>query len=396
MDVVALVVGLVAVFVALVAGSRAAKLARETAKARQDIEQVRKAGSEMWEQVVLFREELKALRSPAVAPGADVSAPTSASPPPPVPSAEASVEPPPAEVVPVVEASSVGVVPVVEAPSVRPPPVTIDWEQWLGVRGAAVVGGVALALAGLLFFKFSVDHGLLSPTLRVTLGLVAGVSCVVGSQRLVDRYRITADALAGGGLVVLYASVWAARALYALIGTAPAFALMALFTGLASLLSVRRGSVLIRGPRARGGLRDPAAGLVASRQPSRLVRVHPRPRLRLPLHRAPASMAPGHMGAPRGDVLARGALDRRPDGPRRARAGARDTVLAVRSTAATLGAFGRNPSFRPMTRLSASFGLQDIALWAALIAATLVLGGLTLRLAREPNPPREARPQDDE
>lgn len=49
-----------------------------------------------------------------------------------------------------------------------------------------------------------------------------------------------------------------------------------------------------------------------------------------------------------------------------------------------------------MTRLSASFGLQDIALWAALIAATLVLGGLTLRLAREPNPPREARPQDDE
>ncbi len=74
---------------------------------------------------------------------------------------------------------------------------------------------------------------------------------------------------------------------------------------------------------------------------------------------------------------------------------ARDTVLAVRSAPATLGAFGPNPSFRRMTRLSASASLQDIGLWAALIAATLVLGGLTLRLARAPSAPRDA-PQDDE
>ncbi len=233
MDLVALLVGLVALVVALVASSRAARLAREAAKARQDVEHVRKAGSEMWDQVVLLRAELKSVRSPAVAAAPDVSSHASE---PPAPAAEAppSAEPPPG-----------GALPVVEAPAVVPPRATIDWEQWLGVRGAAVVGGVALALAGLLFFKFSVDHGLLSPTLRVTLGLAAGVACVVGSQRLVDRYRITADALAGGGLVVLYASVWAARALYALIGAAPAFALMALFTGLASILSVRRGSILI-------------------------------------------------------------------------------------------------------------------------------------------------------
>src|SRR5438552_16660361 len=59
-------------------------------------------------------------------------------------------------------------------PPVSAPRVEIDWEQLFGVRAAAGLGGVALALAGLLFFKYSVEHGLVPPWLRVVLGPVVG------------------------------------------------------------------------------------------------------------------------------------------------------------------------------------------------------------------------------
>ena len=34
---------------------------------------------------------------------------------------------------------------------------TIDWERWIGVRGAAVLGGIVLALAGILFVRYSIE-----------------------------------------------------------------------------------------------------------------------------------------------------------------------------------------------------------------------------------------------
>jgi hypothetical protein len=66
---------------------------------------------------------------------------------------------------------------------------------------------------------------------------------------------------------------------------------------------------------------------------------------------------------------------------------ARDVVLALSSTAATLGALGPNPSFRSLARLDTAKGLEDVALWCALGITTLALAVLTLRLARAPKQP---------
>lgn len=131
-----------------------------------------------------------------------------------------------------------------------PPPsaprVSVDWERWVGVQGAAVLGGAALALAGLLFFKYSIEHGLISPTLRVVLGTLIGLSCVVGTLRpWAKGYPDAANALAGAGLVILYASFWAARNLYDLIDVGTAFTLMALVTSTGCVLSLRQSSLVI-------------------------------------------------------------------------------------------------------------------------------------------------------
>lgn len=120
-----------------------------------------------------------------------------------------------------------------------------DWERWIGVRGAAVLGGAVLALAAILFFRYAVERGLLPPIVRVVMGTLLGVGAVFAGERLRARYEVTANALAGAGLVALYAAFWAARVSYELIGMEVAFVLMALTTAAGCLLAARHGSLLI-------------------------------------------------------------------------------------------------------------------------------------------------------
>ena len=116
----------------------------------------------------------------------------------------------------------------------------INWEQWVGIRGAALLGAVVMALAGVLFLQYAIEHGLIPPTVRVALGFLAGIACVAGAEKLRERgYGPTAGALAGAGIVILYASVWAARVLYELIGSGLGYGLMILVTLACGMLSWR-------------------------------------------------------------------------------------------------------------------------------------------------------------
>jgi uncharacterized membrane protein len=123
---------------------------------------------------------------------------------------------------------------------------TIDWERWVGIRGAAVLGAVALGLAGLLFFKYSIEHGLVTPLMRVVSGTLVGLASLVGSEWLrTRRYRAAAEGISGAGVVILYAAFWAAHVLYGLIGMTTSFILMILVTIACCLLSLRHGSPLV-------------------------------------------------------------------------------------------------------------------------------------------------------
>ena len=134
----------------------------------------------------------------------------------------------------------------------------IDWERWIGIRGAAVLGAVALALSGLLFFKYSIEHGLITPVMRVVLGTVVGLGCIVGSRWLRPRgYEYPAAALAGGGIVILYGAFWAAHVLYSLIGLMPALILMVLVTTTACVLAVIDSSLLVAVLGLVGGFATP-------------------------------------------------------------------------------------------------------------------------------------------
>ena len=62
--------------------------------------------------------------------------------------------------------------------------------------------------------------------------------------------------------------------------------------------------------------------------------------------------------------------------------------MAMEGGAATLGDLVTNPEFKAYARLKAGEGPQNTLLWIVLIAAVLILGAITLRLARSgPEPP---------
>ena len=123
---------------------------------------------------------------------------------------------------------------------------TINWEQWVGVRGLAVLAGIVLAIAGIYFVRFSIEQGFFPPIVRIALLMISGVLAVGFGERLRSRgYIFPANAMQGAGIVMLYASVWSARNLYDLIGSGVAFALLALITAAGGALAVRHDSLII-------------------------------------------------------------------------------------------------------------------------------------------------------
>ena len=115
-----------------------------------------------------------------------------------------------------------------------------DLERFLGAKAATWVGVITLLFAVGYFVKWSIENNLVGPLGRVVSGLVVGLAMLASGLLLRRRpkYAVLADGLAGGGLGVLYLSIFAAQQLYGLVGQATAFLGMAAVTALGVLVAV--------------------------------------------------------------------------------------------------------------------------------------------------------------
>ncbi len=127
-------------------------------------------------------------------------------------------------------------------------------------KGEALLkrGGIALVLFGLaLLFKYSIDQGWLSETLRVLMGLgVASTLFGIGLHTR-GRRRNFGQIMMGGGIAAFYMTAFAAYQLYGLVPHAMAFAFMAGITTLAGVLSVQQRESHLAVIGALGGLATP-------------------------------------------------------------------------------------------------------------------------------------------
>ena len=135
-------------------------------------------------------------------------------------------------------------------PEKKPKAPKQDMEQALASRWFVWIGGVAIAIGGLLFVKYAYENGLISPSLQIFLGLVLGAALVFVGDSLHRKTPATAEsnyvpaALSAAGLATAFGSIYAAYALYELVQPTTAFIGLALVALGALALSLRQGPLI--------------------------------------------------------------------------------------------------------------------------------------------------------
>src|SRR5438874_7419170 len=139
----------------------------------------------------------------------------------------------------------------IEAKAPQPPTParpSIDWEQFMGAKLFAWIGGLALFLGVAFFVKYSFEHNLIPPELRVAIGFGVGLLLVAGGLALKRKENVvTAQTLCATGILILYAVTFACRSFYhfPFFGLVPTFALMSLITAAAFLLAVQLDALVV-------------------------------------------------------------------------------------------------------------------------------------------------------
>jgi hypothetical protein len=132
------------------------------------------------------------------------------------------------------------------APPIRP---AFNWEQFLGVKGFAWIGGLAFFLVVAFIIQYSFEHNWISPALRMAFGFLIGLGLLVGGVVLHRRkqYIVGAQTLCATGVVILYAVTFACRSIYhfEFFGQLPTFLLMTLITATAFLLAARLNAMVV-------------------------------------------------------------------------------------------------------------------------------------------------------
>ncbi|KAA0255060.1 MAG: DUF2339 domain-containing protein [Acidobacteria bacterium] len=258
--------------------------------AEERIEGLRAEGRALEDRLLALKREIRDLSARVSSEGAEVRRDADTEELPLVPERAAAPPPPPAQPVPPPPAFAPPPPPVprpVMTPPVAPPPVTLpppagapppptprppsppaapapprpsfDWEGLVGVRLFSWVAGISLVVAAVFFLRYSIDHGWLKPPVRMAIGVLTGLALLVVCElKAARRYRVTANALDGAAIAILFSTVFASHALWKLVGALPAFALMALVAAVAVLLSIRRDSIFIALLGLLGGFATPA------------------------------------------------------------------------------------------------------------------------------------------
>lgn len=246
------------------------------------VEEQQRGADRLLERLAQLRKEIHApaAEAPAAVPP-QVPEPAPPPPPPPIPEPEPAplpepepapepepvpepAAPPPAPPVPAMPPAPLPPAPV---PPVRPAPVfppplpkpAFDWESLIGVRLFSWMAGVMLAIAAILFLRYSIQHGWLGAPVRMAIGVLTGAGLLVGCElKVARRYAVTANAMDAAGIAILFSTFFAAHALWNLLPAAAAFLLMALVAAVAVGLAIRRDSPFIAILGLLGGFATPA------------------------------------------------------------------------------------------------------------------------------------------
>ncbi|MGB3183766.1 MAG: DUF2339 domain-containing protein [Cyclobacteriaceae bacterium] len=105
-----------------------------------------------------------------------------------------------------------------------------DLESWIGQNLINKVGIAILVIGVAIGVKYSIDHNLISPILRMTLGYLTGGALIATGYWLRKNYENYSAVLVGGGIATMYFVTYSGYSFFGIIPQTAAFAVMLLLT----------------------------------------------------------------------------------------------------------------------------------------------------------------------
>ena len=118
-------------------------------------------------------------------------------------------------------------------------PSSWNWEWLVGGNWLARIGILAVIIGVGFFLRLAFDNDWIGETGRVVLGLAAGLGLLGAGEFQQRKYPVWSQPVTGGGIAVLYLSVFAAFSLYELIAAWAALGFSLLVTLSAAGLAIR-------------------------------------------------------------------------------------------------------------------------------------------------------------
>lgn len=91
--------------------------------------------------------------------------------------------------------------------------------------------GIVITIIGVgIGAKYSIDHQLISPLMRILLGYLVGIGLLATGLKLKEKYENYSAVLVSGAMAIMYFITYFANSFYDLIPQVPSFLLMVVFT----------------------------------------------------------------------------------------------------------------------------------------------------------------------
>jgi uncharacterized membrane protein len=133
-----------------------------------------------------------------------------------------------------------------------------NWERFVGQKTMGWVAVVLLVFATAFFLRYAYQNNWIGPVGRVAIGALAGAALVIAGHRYHRRgWRISAQMLSGGGMVVLYLATYSAFGFYHLLPQQHAGLFLALIVVESMVLAAVYNSPAVGLVAVLGGLLTP-------------------------------------------------------------------------------------------------------------------------------------------
>jgi uncharacterized membrane protein len=113
---------------------------------------------------------------------------------------------------------------------IKAPKIKSDLEKFIGENLINKIGIIIIFIGVIIGAKYAIDHQLISPLTRISLGYMVGLGFLGVAIRLKRNYENFSAVLLSGSMAIMYFITFAAYDFYQLIPQTAAFFLMVLFT----------------------------------------------------------------------------------------------------------------------------------------------------------------------